>query len=246
MLIIPAIDLKDGMVVRLTQGAFDAQTVYSQAPADVMLKWQKEGAKLVHVVDLDGAREGVRKNLGSLKNILAVAKVPIQFGGGLRTFEAVRDVLQVGVHRVVIGTKALDTELLKRLVKAFGDRIAVGLDIRNGVIQTEGWQSGDKTLTPEKFCEQLESIGIRTVVITDVARDGMMQGPNIELLKKLLKTAKINLIASGGISSASDLENLSNLKARNLVGAIIGKAIYEQKIKLDDVISKFQSKQDKA
>ena len=246
MLIIPAIDLKDGMVVRLTQGAFDAQTVYSQAPADVMLKWQKEGAKLVHVVDLDGAREGVRKNLGSLKNILTVAKIPIQFGGGLRTFEAVQDVLKIGIHRVVIGTKALDTQLLKRLVQAFGDRIAVGLDIRNGVIQTEGWQSGDKTLTPEKFCEQLESIGVRTVVITDVARDGMMQGPNIELLKKLLKTAKINLIASGGISSASDLENLANLKAKNLIGAIIGKAIYEQKIKLDEVIPKFQSKQDKA
>ncbi|HLD56478.1 MAG TPA: HisA/HisF-related TIM barrel protein, partial [Candidatus Omnitrophota bacterium] len=201
MLIIPAIDLKGGMVVRLTQGAFDAQTVYSQAPADVMLKWQKEGARLVHVVDLDGAREGVRKNLGSLKNILAVAKIPIQFGGGLRTFEAVQDVLKVGVRRVVIGTKAFDTQLLKRLVQAFGDRVAVGLDIRNGVIQTEGWQSGDKSLTPEKFCEQLEAIGVRTIVVTDVTRDGMMQGPNVELLKKLLKTAKINLIASGGMAS---------------------------------------------
>jgi phosphoribosylformimino-5-aminoimidazole carboxamide ribotide isomerase len=233
------------MVVRLTQGAFDAQTVYSQAPADVMLKWQKEGAKLVHVVDLDGAREGIRKNLGSLKNILAVAKIPIQFGGGLRTFEAVEDVLKVGVHRVVIGTKALDVELLSRLVHVFGDQIVVGLDIRNGVIQTEGWQSGDKTLTPEKFCKQLEAIGVRTVVITDVARDGMMQGPNIDLLKKLLNATNINLIASGGISGASDLQNLANLRAKNLVGAIIGKAIYEQKIKLDDVIPKFQSEQDK-
>jgi phosphoribosylformimino-5-aminoimidazole carboxamide ribotide isomerase len=246
MLIIPAIDLKDGKVVRLTQGAFDAQTVYSQAPADVMLKWQKEGAKLVHVVDLDGAREGVRKNLGSLKNILAVAKIPVQFGGGLRTFEAVEDVLKVGACRAVIGTKALDTELLMRLITAFGDRIAVGLDIRNGVIQTEGWQSGDKTLTPEKFCKQLEHIGVQTAIITDVARDGMMQGPNIDLLKKLLKRTNINLIASGGISSASDLENLAALDAKNLVGAIIGKAIYEQKLKLDEVISKFQSDRDTA
>ena len=244
MLIIPAIDLKGGMVVRLTQGAFDAQTVYSQAPADVMLKWQKEGARLVHVVDLDGAREGVRKNLGSLKNILAVAKIPIQFGGGLRTFEAVQDVLKVGVRRVVIGTKAFDTQLLKRLVQAFGDRVAVGLDIRNGVIQTEGWQSGDKSLTPEKFCEQLEAIGVRTIVVTDVARDGMMQGPNVELLKKLLKTAKINLIASGGIASTSDFRNLANLKAKNLIGVIVGKAIYEQKIKLNEVIAKFQSEKD--
>ena len=244
MLIIPAIDLKGGMVVRLTQGAFDAQTVYSQAPADVMLKWQKEGARLVHVVDLDGAREGVRKNLGSLKNILAVAKIPIQFGGGLRTFEAVQDVLKVGVRRVVIGTKAFDTQLLKRLVQAFGDRVAVGLDIRNGVIQTEGWQSGDKSLTPEKFCEQLEAIGVRTIVVTDVARDGMMQGPNVELLKKLLKTAKINLIASGGIASTLDFQNLVNLKAKNLIGVIVGKAFYEQKIKLNEAIEKFQSEKD--
>jgi len=244
MLIIPAIDLKGGMVVRLTQGAFDAQTVYSQAPADVMLKWQKEGARLVHVVDLDGAREGVRKNLGSLKNILAVAKIPIQFGGGLRTFEAVQDVLKVGVRRVVIGTKAFDTQLLKRLVQAFGDRVAVGLDIRNGVIQTEGWQSGDKSLTPEKFCEQLEAIGVRTIVVTDVTRDGMMQGPNVELLKKLLKTAKINLIASGGIASTLDFQNLVNLKAKNLIGVIVGKAFYEQKIKLNEVIAKFQSEKD--
>lgn len=244
MLIIPAIDLKGGMVVRLTQGAFDAQTVYSQAPADVMLKWQKEGARLVHVVDLDGAREGVRKNLGSLKNILAVAKIPIQFGGGLRTFEAVQDVLKVGVRRVVIGTKAFDTQLLKRLVQAFGDRVAVGLDIRNGVIQTEGWQSGDKSLTPEKFCEQLEAIGVRTIVVTDVTRDGMMQGPNVELLKKLLKTAKINLIASGGIASTLDFQNLVNLKAKNLIGVIVGKAFYEQKIKLNEAIEKFQSEKD--
>lgn len=244
MLIIPAIDLKGGMVVRLTQGAFDAQTVYSQAPADVMLKWQKEGAKLVHVVDLDGAREGIRKNLGSLKNILTVARIPIQFGGGLRTFEAVEDVLRIGARRVVLGTKALDTKLLRRLVTAFRDRIAVGLDIRNGVIQTEGWQSGDKTLTPEKFCWRLESIGIRTVVITDVVRDGMMQGPNIGLLKKLLKTTKINLIASGGISSISDLQNLADLGAKNLTGVIIGKAIYEQKIRLDDAIKRFQSERD--
>jgi phosphoribosylformimino-5-aminoimidazole carboxamide ribotide isomerase len=118
------------------------------------------------------------------------------------------------------------------------------MDIRNGVIQTEGWQSGDKSLTPEKFCEQLEAIGVRTIVVTDVARDGMMQGPNVELLKKLLKTAKINLIASGGIASTSDLRNLANLKAKNLIGAIVGKAIYEQKIKLNEAIEKFQSEKD--
>jgi phosphoribosylformimino-5-aminoimidazole carboxamide ribotide isomerase len=243
MLVIPAIDLRNGTVVRLTQGAFDAETVYSQSPADVMLKWQKEGAKLVHVVDLDGAREGIRKNLGSLKNILAVAKVPIQFGGGLRTFEAVTDVLRVGVRRAVIGTKALDTELLNRLLRAFGERIAVSLDIRGGIIQTEGWQTPNKT-EPETFCKQLGSIGVRTVIITDVARDGTLQGPNMSLLKKLLKMTKINWIASGGISRLVDLQNLADLKAKNLVGVIIGKALYEQKINLNDAVIKFQSEKD--
>ena len=245
MLIIPAIDLKSGLVVRLTQGAFDSQKVYSQSPADVMLKWQKEGAKLVHVIDLDGARDGVRKNLGSLKNIISVAKIPIQFGGGLRTFEAVKEVLEAGIYRVVIGTKALDFKFLKRLVDTFHEQIAVGLDIRNGMIQTEGWKTANDSQKPELLCRELERVGVQTIVVTDVSRDGMLEGPNLQLLKTMLNATKMNLIASGGVSSAKDLQDLINLRAHNLIGAIIGKAIYEQKIQLDEVILKFQSEQDK-
>ena len=232
MQIIPAIDLRAGKVVRLTRGAFDAETVYSAAPADVMEKWQHEGAKLVHVVDLDGAREGARRNLGSLKNILAVAKIPVQFGGGLRTYEAVAEVLTAGVWRAVVGTKALDTNLVKELVQKFKERIAIGIDLREGIIQTEGWQASESKYTPEGFCRELENIGVRTVICTDITRDGTLKGPNIELITKLLGATKMNVIASGGVSSLADLKKLAAIKAKNFEGVIVGKALYEQKITL--------------
>lgn len=238
MLIIPAIDLRGGKVVRLTKGAFKTETVYSASPADVMQKWQREGAKLVHVVDLDGAREGKRQNLGSLKNILTVAKIPVQFGGGLRTFEAVEEVLKAGVWRAVIGTKAFDTDLMTKLVQKFKERIAIGLDVRRGVIQTEGWQSSETAYTPEVLCRVLEPIGVKTIICTDVARDGTMRGPNLKLLHRLLDSTEMNVIISGGVSDASDLKRLSRIKAKNFEGVIVGKALYEQRITLRDAIER--------
>ncbi|MBI4395414.1 MAG: 1-(5-phosphoribosyl)-5-[(5-phosphoribosylamino)methylideneamino]imidazole-4-carboxamide isomerase [Candidatus Omnitrophica bacterium] len=236
MLIIPAIDLRDGKVVRLTKGAFDRETVYSQSPADVMQKWQREGAKLVHVVDLDGAKEGARQNLGSLKNIVAVAKIPIQFGGGLRTYEAVQEVLQIGVWRAVLGTKALDTDLITKLVQKFKERIAVGIDIRDGVIQTHGWQSSEQNIKLRDFCRQIEKVGVKTIICTDVSRDGTLRGPNPKFLQMVLKTAQVNVIASGGISDLSDLKALLRIKASNLEGIIVGKALYEGKFTLQQAI----------
>ncbi|MBI4368316.1 MAG: 1-(5-phosphoribosyl)-5-[(5-phosphoribosylamino)methylideneamino]imidazole-4-carboxamide isomerase [Candidatus Omnitrophica bacterium] len=239
MLIIPAIDLQDGKVVRLTQGAFDSEKVYSASPADVMQKWQAEGAKLVHIVDLDGAKDGKRKNLGSLKNILMVAKVPVQFGGGLRSYESVEEVLQTGVWRAVIGTKAFDTALLEKLVHQFKERIAVGLDVRDGVIQTHGWLSSENRHTLESTVQILEKVGVQTVICTDISRDGMLSGPNIELLNQLLGSTKMNVIVSGGIGKTSDLEKLSKVKAHNFEGAIIGKALYERKIELKKAMKRF-------
>ena len=236
MLIIPAIDLREGKVVRLIRGSFKKQTTYSASPADIMQKWQREGAQLVHVVDLDGAVEGRRRNLGSLKNILAVAKVPVQFGGGLRTIESVEEELKAGVWRAVIGTKAKDREFLKTLVQKFKERIAVGIDVRDGIIQTEGWLSSDLTHTPESLCHDLEEIGVRTIICTDVSRDGTLLGPNIELTTNLLNETKMNVIASGGVSSLSDLKHLAQIKASNFEGVIVGKALYEQKIVLRTAI----------
>ncbi|MBI3998989.1 MAG: 1-(5-phosphoribosyl)-5-[(5-phosphoribosylamino)methylideneamino]imidazole-4-carboxamide isomerase [Candidatus Omnitrophica bacterium] len=242
MLIIPAIDLRNGKVVRLTKGAFDQETVYSLSPADVMQKWQREGAQLVHVVDLDGAKEGVRQNLRSLKNIIAVSKIQIQFGGGLRTFEAVEEILKAGVWRAVVGTKAFDTELIKKLVQKFKERIAIGLDVRDGVIQTHGWQTNESGVQLEDFVQQLEKLGVKTIICTDITRDGTLKGPNIQLLKQLLKVTKMNVVVSGGISSLSDLKKLSQIEASNLEGVIVGKALYEQKVILRDAISELGSR----
>ena len=232
MLIIPAIDLRKGKVVALTRGAFEHETIYSASPADVMLKWQREGAKMVHVVDLDGALEGARKNLGSLKNILSVTKIPVQFGGGLRTYEAVEEVIKAGVSRVVIGTKALDTVLVKKLVKQFKDKIVVGLDIRSGVIQTHGWKESQNSIALEDFCQTLERIGVKTIICTNIERDGTLSGPDTLLVKKVLNAAKVNVIASGGVSSLEDIKNLLKIKAENFEGVIVGKALYEQRFSL--------------
>ena len=237
MLIIPAIDLRGGKVVRLIKGAFDRETVYSASPADVMQKWQREGAKLVHVVDLDGALEGARRNLGSLKNILAVAKIPVQFGGGLRTYESVEEVLKAGIWRVVIGTKAFDTTLIKKLVGRFGEKIVVGIDIREGIIQTHGWKESETSFTPKTFCQKLEQVGIKTITCTDVDRDGTLKGPNTELLKKLISTTKVNVIASGGISNLDDIKRLLQIDAENFEGVIVGKALYEQRFSLREAMN---------
>lgn len=236
MLIIPAIDLHTGKVVRLTKGAFEAKTVYSGAPADVMQKWQKEGAKLVHVVDLDGAVQGSRQNLGSLKNILAVAKIPIQFGGGLRSYESIAEILSSGVWRAIVGTKAFDTDLIKKLVRDFKERIAIGVDVREGVIQTQGWLASERGIPLENFFRHLEDLGIKTVIYTDVSRDGTMKGLDIKALEKLLHSTKMNVVVSGGVSSLKDLKQLLAIRAKNLEGAIIGKALYERKINLREAL----------
>lgn len=236
MLIIPAIDLHKGEVVRLTKGIFGSEVVYSKSPPDVMEKWQREGAELVHIVDLDGAKDGVRKNLGSLKNILMVAKVKTQFGGGLRSFEAVEEILKAGVWRAVVGTKAFDFDLLKELVAHFKERIAVGMDVRDGLIQTHGWQSHDSSLSVQEFCKKLEKIGVVTIICTDVSRDGTLHGANLEFLNGLLASTSMNIVLSGGVSDLSDIKKMARIKAKNFEGVIVGKALYEKRINLPNAI----------
>ncbi len=233
MIIIPAIDLRDGRVVRLTRGDFSREKVYSSAPEAVVLKWQKEGAQMIHVVDLDGALTGKRKNIGSLKNICAVSKVPIQFGGGLRTVEAVKEVLKVGVARAVIGTKALDLKLLKQFLTKFGpERIVVGLDVRNGNIQTHGWKKQIRFMKVGSFCTEIEKIGVKNIVFTDVSRDGTLLGANIEEFQTFLAGTQMNVIVSGGIATLNDIKALRRLRMEHLSGIIVGKALYESRFTL--------------
>lgn len=242
MFIIPAIDLHNGEVVRLTKGMFGSEVIYSKSPADVMKKWQKEGAQIVHVVDLDGAKDGIRKNLGSLKNILSVAKAKVQFGGGLRSFDAVDEILKAGVWRAVIGTKAFDTAFLTKLVSKFKGRIAVGIDILNGQIQTHGWrQSTDKNISPKEFCKKMEDLGIQTIVCTDISRDGTLKGININFLNEILAATKMNVVLSGGVSALADIQKLKKIKAKNFEGVIIGKALYEKKFTLSEAVKQINN-----
>lgn len=240
MLIIPAIDLRKGRVVRLTKGAADEETAYSDSPVEVFQKWQDEGAKLVHVVDLDGAMEGTPANLNAVRDILKIARIPIQFGGGLRSIESVRSILEAGVARAVIGTKALDQDFVKKLAEQFRERVAVGIDLRNGVIQTHGWTSGEPGQAIEPFLRLLEKEGIKTVIVTDVNRDGTLAGPNLALLGQVLSKTRMDVIHSGGISELAHVEGLARITSKNFKGVIVGKALYEKKFTLLDAIGKFQ------
>lgn len=240
MLIIPAIDLRNGRVVRLWQGDFERETTYSESPTDMMCHWQRQGAKLVHVVDLDGARLGVPKNIAALKRMLDVAQVPVQFGGGLRDFKTIASILELGVSRVVIGTQASNHSLMKGLTQQFSERIAVALDVRGDKIQTHGWQSQKAKETPKTFCRLLEEFGVKTVVVTDTARDGTLEGPNVDLLKQVLDANKLDVIMSGGISDFEDLKQLSRIRNKHFIGVIVGRALYEQRFKLSEAIERFQ------
>ncbi len=231
MLIIPAIDLKDGKCVRLTQGQKDAETVFSDNPVDVAKSWQDQGADYLHIVDLDGAFEGTPKNLLIVEQIIKQVKVPIEFGGGLRTTQSIKTVLDLGADRVIVGTKAIDSPLwVDELCTTFPGRIAVGIDARNGKVAVKGWTSVCEW-TALEFAREIEKISPCALIFTDISKDGMLQGPNIPSLRELVMAVKTPVIASGGISSLKDIETLSHLP---IAGMIIGKALYTGHIKLSE------------
>ena len=231
MLIIPAIDLKGGKCVRLTQGQKDAETVFSDNPVDVAKSWEDQGAEYLHVVDLDGAFEGVPKNLTIVEQIVKQIKIPIEFGGGLRTTQSIKTMLALGVDRVIVGTKAIDSpSWVDELCRTFPGRIAVGIDAKNGKVAVKGWTSLSE-VTAVSFAREIGKASLCAIIYTDISKDGMLQGPNISSLKDLLSAVKTPLIASGGISSLKDIEALSHLP---IEGMIIGKALYTGHIKLSE------------
>lgn len=237
----PAIDLRGGKVVRLLQGRADQQTVYADDPADVARQWEDQGARYLHVVDLDGAFEGGPRNWDSVGAIVAAVQIPVQLGGGLRTREDIERILERGVTRVVLGTRACESpELVGDLVTAFGARIVVGIDARDGFVAVKGWT--EKTdLTAVTFARQIEQLGVRNIVFTDVATDGMLRGPNLEAVRLMCDglAGSCNVIASGGVSCAADVTALRTLAGQvshgNLVGVIIGKALYDGRVRLGDL-----------
>lgn len=236
MIIIPAIDIKAGKVVRLSQGKFHEVTIYSERPTLVAKEWEAAGATLLHVVDLDGAEKGKIENLDIIAGIAKTVNIPIQMGGGIRTKEDIKKVLASGVRRVVLGTKVIeDKEFLKEILSQWGEKILVSLDCSRGIVAKQGWTSVS-TLKAEDFAKELASLGLKTLVYTDIARDGTLRGPNIDGIKNILDAVAISVIASGGISELSDIKKLVDLNAAHLAGVIVGKALYEHRFSLQDAI----------
>ncbi len=236
MLIIPAIDIKDGCVVRFTQGRLDKR-VYSRDPVKTARHWAKQGAKLIHVVDLDGAFSGTPKNLDTAKQITKAVDVPVQFGGGVRNIAMIEKLLDFGVWRIILGTMAAqDAGFLKKAFKKVRDRIIVSVDSKDGHVLTQGWRSSYGKTDILRFSRSLKDLGFNQVIYTDVLKDGTLKGPNIKGIKSLLKESGLKIIASGGISSSSDIHRLKLLEKKGLVGVIIGKALYEGRFTLAEAL----------
>ncbi len=235
MLILPAIDLKDGEVVRFVQGRH-SKTVYSQDPVKTAKHWVKQGARMLHIVDLDGAMTGIVKNMPLVKEIVSTVDVGVEFGGGVRDIGIVRQLLTYGVKRVILGTRAIEDKVfLESAVKEFGDQVIVSIDARDGRVMIKGWVESAASLDVQEYCARLLQIGIQRVIYTDVSKDGTLQGPNISGVKGLLKLG-MSVIASGGISSLGDLKKLKTLEKKGVAGIIIGKALYEGKFTLSQAL----------
>lgn len=232
MNIFPAIDILDGKAVRLYKGDYDKVTVYADDPCTVLDDFIKKGAKYAHIVDLSGAKYGTTANYDTIKR-LAQKDIFIEVGGGIRNMDTIDKYLSIGVDRVILGTSAItDRDFLISALKKHGDKIAVGVDIKDGLVAIKGWtEKSDKDAF--KFCKELDELGVKTIISTDISKDGAMQGTNVELYKKLSTDLSLDIIASGGVSSMADVKAL---KGMGLYGAIIGKAYYTGAIDLEDAI----------
>ncbi|KKE79480.1 1-(5-phosphoribosyl)-5-[(5-phosphoribosylamino)methylideneamino]imidazole-4-carboxamide isomerase [Oceanobacillus caeni] len=233
MILFPAIDIRGGKCVRLTQGDYNQEKVYSDAPEKMAQAWQKKGAKFLHVVDLDGAKTGDSMNQSVIKSIAELVNIPVQVGGGIRSIEVIEKYITAGVNRVIIGTAAINhKEFLNEAVSTYGDRIAVSIDARNGFVATDGWTKASN-IKATNLVKELESIGVKTIVYTDILKDGMLKGPNFEELQTINEITTMDVIASGGVSTKEDIQRLGDL---NMYGAIIGKALYDGTLKFEEAL----------
>lgn len=232
MELFPAIDLRDGQAVRLFQGDYDQMTVYSKSPVDVARQFKAKGAENLHLVDLDGARDGVLVNFESIREIVADVDLFVEVGGGIRDEERIRQYLDLGVGRIILGTIAVnDPDFLEKMVGKYQEKIAVGVDVKDGLVAINGW----KEVTGRdgmEFCRYLRDIGVRTVIYTDISRDGGLKGTNLEVYKQLSKIEGLNVVASGGISFAEEITALKE----TVYGAILGKALYDGMLDLETAV----------
>ena len=237
MLIFPAIDIKDGKVVRLVQGDFDQVTEYSHDPLNMAKHWREQGAQWLHLVDLDGAKTGEIQNFKVILQVAQAMDIPVQMGGGVRSLENIEQLIDGGVARVILGTRAIeDRDFLKTALERWNKKIAVSLDCHKGMVAQRGWvETSDVRATD--LVKELQDMGLQCLIYTDIARDGMLTGPNFEELENILDCCDIPTIASGGVSNIEDIKRLAALVDKGLLGAITGKAIYEGKLDLKEALA---------
>ena len=233
MLIFPAIDLYEKKAVRLLKGEYDKMTVYSENPLEIAKDFEKNGAECIHIVDLEGAKDGTTPNYDTVKAIAQNTSLFTEIGGGIRSMQVIEKYINAGVDRVILGTAAVNDEnFLSEAVKKYNDKIAVGVDIKDGYVAIKGWTEKSEYNCYD-FCKKMQDIGVKTLIITDISKDGAMQGTNHELYKNLSEKFNLNITASGGVSDSEDVKQLRNI---NLYGAIIGKAYYTKAISLKEAI----------
>ncbi len=237
MEIIPAIDMMDGKCVRLVQGRFDQSTVFTDDPVDAARRWVDEGARRLHLVDLNGSRRGSPQETDTIRRILSAVGVPTQLGGGIRTLEIARQMIELGVGRVIIGTSAaLDTEAAEAIFGGLGDKAILGVDAKDGYVAVNGWQETTAERAVD-FAKRMQALGASRVIYTDISRDGMLQGVNASAMEQMARAVDMPVIASGGVSSIEDVAQLKRLERYGIEGAIVGKALYTGDITLADALA---------
>ncbi|HEV2785640.1 MAG TPA: 1-(5-phosphoribosyl)-5-[(5-phosphoribosylamino)methylideneamino]imidazole-4-carboxamide isomerase [Solirubrobacteraceae bacterium] len=241
MILYPAIDIADGKAVRLVQGDFDAQTVYADSPLQAARAWVEAGARYLHVVDLDGARTGAPQNLHQLERVVTELGVPVQYGGGLRRVDAVADAIAAGASRAILGTAAFrDVDFLDEVIARFGERIVVSVDTRGGFVSTAGWTQTTE-LPADAVIERMQDRGVRRFVFTNVDKDGLLGGPDLDEVRRIAAIVRGRFMYSGGIGRREDLEALAALRQVNLSGVIVGKALYERRFTVAEGIAALNS-----
>ena len=236
MLVIPAVDIRAGKCVRLLQGRFDQETVFADDPVETAVYWQSLGAKRLHVVDLDGAKTGSPGNAEVVSRIAWTLDIPVQLGGGIRSVETAQAMLDLGVERVVIGTSAvLDRDFARSMFETLGDQVILGLDASDGLVATHGWQQVSD-LRAVDFAREMEKLGARRIIHTDISRDGMLEGVNLRAMEEMARAVSIPVIASGGVTTIEDIRSLRKLEPVGIEGVITGKALYTGSLDLREAI----------
>lgn len=237
MILFPAIDIRNGRCVRLTEGKFECETVFAEDPAEMAVRWAAAGAEYLHVVDLDGALAGQSSNTEVIKRILAKVKIPVQVGGGIRTLANIENMLALGVTRVILGSVAVrNPELVREACQKFPGQVVVGIDAKNGEVAVEGWGIGGG-IGAEELAKKMAAVGVEHIIFTDISRDGMLAGVNVEATAELAKASGIKVIASGGVASLADIKALQAREADGIEGCIIGKAIYTGALDLKEALA---------